>query len=153
MKWSERTNEWNENTKKASAKNEKEKRIWWMFIYKMKLHDINEYFGSKPHIYALWRCMYHHASRFFAFSKVDRVPCTHNLFACSWCSSVFSHMLSSSLSTYFFFFLLQFSLRSFLLSPVESGVYISDIQIIGKYKEFKRRKKNWRCKKQWKKTA
>ena len=81
----------------------RKKRIWWMFIYKMKLHDINEYFGSKPHICSL-PCMYHHASRLFAFSKADRVPCTHNLFACSWCSSVFSHMLSSSLSTYFFFF-------------------------------------------------
>lgn len=104
--------------------------------------------AAEPHICSL-ACMYHRASRFIAFSTADRVPCAHNLFACYCWSSVFSHMLSSSLSTQFlhlFFLLLHFALRYFLHSPVESGVCVSDIQIIWKT-QSRGKKTNRRSKK------
>lgn len=48
-----RRNEWTNERKHETTS---ENRIWWMFIYKMKLHDINEYFGSNRNTYAL--CVY-----------------------------------------------------------------------------------------------
>lgn len=95
-----------------------------LFI-KLKLHDINWIFRQQP-THMLSFCVLYVSSCVSLFrilwSDRARTPVYHTHNFCCW-SSVFAHAIFFFCCQFFFLFN---SLRSFLLSLDESGVYISD---------------------------